>query len=95
VATGLTSAEARRRLAEFGENRIRSEPRTGALTLFVAQFKSPLILILIGAAIMSLFLQKRARHNICAAKCKQRLVGFEVDPEILTNERHFRHGECS
>ncbi|MGE5208578.1 MAG: magnesium-translocating P-type ATPase [Alphaproteobacteria bacterium] len=59
VTAGLTSAEARRRLAEFGENRIRDERRTGALTLFIGQFKSPIILILIGAAIVSLFLQDR------------------------------------
>jgi magnesium-transporting ATPase (P-type) len=59
VAAGLTSGEAQRRLAEFGENRIRGERRAGALTLFVAQFKSPIILILIGAAIVSLFLQSR------------------------------------
>jgi hypothetical protein len=59
MAAGLTSAEARRRLAEFGENRIRNERRAGVLTLFIAQFKSPIILILVGAAIVSLFLQDR------------------------------------
>jgi len=59
VAAGLTSAEAQRRLAEFGENRISSQRRTSALALFIAQFKSPIILILIGAAILSLFLQDR------------------------------------
>jgi Mg2+-importing ATPase len=57
MAAGLTTTEAQRRLAEFGENRIRNERRAGALTLFIAQFKSPIILILIGAAIVSLFLQ--------------------------------------
>jgi Mg2+-importing ATPase len=56
---GLTSVEARRRLAEFGENRISSERRADALTVFIAQFKSPIILILIGAAIVSLFLHDR------------------------------------
>ena len=57
VASGLTRSEAQRRLGEFGENRISSQRRAGALTLFVTQFKSPIILILIGAAIISLFLQ--------------------------------------
>jgi magnesium-transporting ATPase (P-type) len=41
---GLTSAEARKRLAEFGENRIPSERRADVFTLFIAQFKSPIIL---------------------------------------------------
>jgi Mg2+-importing ATPase len=59
VTAGLTSAEAHRRLAIFGENRIASERVAGALTLFAAQFKSPIILILIGAAIVSLLLQDR------------------------------------
>jgi magnesium-transporting ATPase (P-type) len=54
---GLTSEEARRRLAQFGRNQIRSESRTSGLGLFLAQFKSPIILILIGAAIISFFLQ--------------------------------------
>ncbi len=59
MAAGLTSAEACRRLAEFGENRISSERRADALAVFIAQFKSPILLILIGAAIVSLFLQDR------------------------------------
>ncbi|HEU0210533.1 MAG TPA: magnesium-translocating P-type ATPase [Candidatus Udaeobacter sp.] len=60
MTAGLTSTEARRRLASFGENRITNKQRTGALTLFLAQFKSPIILILIGAATVSLFLQDRS-----------------------------------
>jgi len=67
MAAGLTSAEARRRLAEFGENRISSERRAGALTLFVTQFKSPIILILVGAAILSLFLQERTDATLILA----------------------------
>ena len=67
VAAGLTSAEACRRLAEFGENRISSERRAGALTLFITQFKSPIILILIGAVIISLFLQDRTDATLILA----------------------------
>jgi Mg2+-importing ATPase len=54
---GLTTAEARRRLAEFGPNQIKSERRSAISVLLLGQFKSPIILILIGAAIVSLFLQ--------------------------------------
>ena len=56
-AIGLTSDEAHRRFTKFGPNQIRSERRTFGLALFFAQFKSPIILILIGAAIISCFLQ--------------------------------------
>ena len=67
VGSGLTSAEAQRRLTEFGENRISSQRRAGALALFIAQFKSPIILILIGAAILSLFLQDRTDATLILA----------------------------
>jgi len=67
MSNGLTSAEARRRLAEFGENRVRNERRADAITLFAAQFKSPIILILIGAAIVSLFLQDRTDATLILA----------------------------
>ncbi len=54
---GLTTEEARERLAKFGPNRIRSQRAMSATALFLRQFKSPIILILIGAAIISFFLQ--------------------------------------
>jgi hypothetical protein len=41
VAVGLSSAEALRRLTEFGPNEIRREQATNALTLLVRQFASP------------------------------------------------------
>lgn len=55
---GLTTAEARRRLRVYGPNRLRPAKRTDALTLLLAQFKSPLILILLGAVILSFFLRE-------------------------------------
>ena len=58
TAAGLTTEEARERLARFGENRLRTERRSSALGLLLAQFKSPIILILIGAACVSLFLRQ-------------------------------------
>jgi Mg2+-importing ATPase len=51
---GLASAEAKRRLAEHGLNRLRPKARTDTLALLAAQFKSPIILILIFAAALSL-----------------------------------------
>ena len=53
---GLTTAEARRSLRSYGPNRLRPAKRTDALTLLLAQFKSPLIIILLGAALISFFL---------------------------------------
>src|ERR671936_194003 len=57
---GLASNEAQERLIQFGSNLLKPKMRADKLTLFIAQFKSPIILILISAAILSSFLHDRA-----------------------------------
>lgn len=57
-AGGLTGAEASRRLRVYGPNRLQYSKRTDTLRLFLAQFKSPLILILLAAAVVSFFLSE-------------------------------------
>src|SRR5678816_2968809 len=52
---GLTTAEARARARDYGPNRLRPSKRSDALTLLIAQFKSPLILILLVAVGLSFF----------------------------------------
>lgn len=54
---GLTGDEARRRLARYGANLLKPRKRSDALTLLMAQFKSPIILTLFFAAGLSLFLR--------------------------------------
>lgn len=54
---GLTSAEARRRIGLCESERITRRHRTEPLRLFLNQFKSPIILILLFAAGLSLFLR--------------------------------------
>jgi P-type Mg2+ transporter len=60
--TGLTSIIANKRLSEYGANRLKPQKRSNAFTLLIGQFKSPIILILLFATILSLFL-----HNIVDA----------------------------
>ena len=55
---GLTNSEAKHRLQIYGANRLRRAKSTDVATLLLAQFKSPLILILLGAVILSLFLRE-------------------------------------
>jgi Mg2+-importing ATPase len=47
--SGLSSAEAQARLERHGPNQLRARPRLSALGLFLNQFKSPLVLILLFA----------------------------------------------
>jgi P-type Mg2+ transporter len=61
-AGGLTTNEAKQRLTKYGANRLKPQKRSDVLTLLFSQFKSPIILILLFATILSLFL-----HNIVDA----------------------------
>ncbi|HUL31890.1 MAG TPA: magnesium-translocating P-type ATPase [Thermodesulfobacteriota bacterium] len=57
---GLSEAETRKRLARYGFNLLKPKKRNDVFTLLLAQFKSPIILILLFAAILSLFLHDSA-----------------------------------
>lgn len=50
---GLSDAEAEKRLGRYGANTIKSTARRSAAVLFFSQFKSPVTLLLIGAALLS------------------------------------------
>ena len=50
---GLTSQEAEKLLKEFGENKIERKKKVSPVKIFISQFKSPLILLLIFASIIS------------------------------------------
>jgi len=52
--TGLSSAEANKRLLQHGPNSIAIKKHTSPLTIFVNQFKNMLVLLLLFAAIVSL-----------------------------------------
>ncbi len=55
---GITSYEARKRLTRFGSNLLTPRKRSDSLALFLAQFKSPITLILLFAAGLSFFLHE-------------------------------------
>lgn len=52
--TGLSSAEAARRLEEFGPNRLKSKPPVPKWKKFLLQFKDPLVYLLLAATAISL-----------------------------------------
>jgi Ca2+-transporting ATPase len=51
--SGLTSAEAERRLAESGANEIQREAPSSSLSQLAHQFSSPVIWLLLGAGVLS------------------------------------------
>jgi P-type Mg2+ transporter len=64
AATGLSESEAKKRLETYGPNLLQSHKRLDTLGLFLAQFKSPIVIILIGAAILSYLLDSRTEAII-------------------------------
>src|SRR6266498_3170201 len=56
TAQGLTTDEARVRLTRYGADLLKPKKKSDALTLLLAQFKSPLVLILLFATGLSFFL---------------------------------------
>jgi len=63
-AGGLSSNAARQALSRFGPNLLKPRRETGSTILFFAQFKSPIIIILIFAATLALLLHDRTNGLI-------------------------------
>ena len=57
TVNGLTTGEAKQRLEHYGTNLLKSPKRSDVLTLLLSQFKSPIILILLFATVLSFFLR--------------------------------------
>ena len=57
--TGLTTEEARRRQVDYAKTRLRPQRDVNAFLLLLSQFRSPIILILLFAAVISIFLADR------------------------------------
>ena len=54
---GLSSKEAEERIDKYGQNIFEEKKSSSKLGIFINQFKSPIIMILIFAAILSMFLK--------------------------------------
>jgi Ca2+-transporting ATPase len=58
LSSGLTSAEAAARLAKYGPNQLEEKKGSSPLSILLSQFRDFIIWVLIGAAIVSGFLQE-------------------------------------
>lgn len=54
--TGLTQKQAEKLLDQFGSNTIAEKKGNGALKIFAGQFKDVMVMILLGATVISVFL---------------------------------------
>lgn len=57
TTAGLSAQDAKQRLSEYGANSLKQTHKSSALVLLLNQFKSPIIVILILAAVLSIFLK--------------------------------------
>src|SRR3989344_5389269 len=55
---GLSFSVAQKRLAEFGDNTFHNKEKKSAVSIFLKQFKSPLIFLLVGASILTIVLHE-------------------------------------
>ncbi len=75
--SGLTTSEARRRLGYYGKNKLPTGKRAHWLQIFLTQFKSPLVYVLLMAALVSLVLEARVDAVVIfGAVVIQVVVGF-------------------
>ncbi|NLG81907.1 MAG: calcium-translocating P-type ATPase, SERCA-type [Bacilli bacterium] len=58
--TGLTEAEAERRLQEYGENKLKEKPKKSILTLLLSQLNDYLIYVLLAATLITLIIGEYA-----------------------------------
>jgi len=64
---GLSCQDAQQHLSEYGANSLKQKQKSNSLTLLLNQFRSPIILILIFAAVLSIFLRDAADAIIILA----------------------------
>lgn len=74
---GLTGAETEKRLEKFGENILKSHNRISPWQIFIAQFLDFMVLVLIGAAVISGLLGEKADAiTIIAIVVLNAILGF-------------------
>ncbi len=54
--TGLSTQEVAARIEKYGRNKLKGKPKKSILSLFLAQLKDMLIYVLLGAAVITLFI---------------------------------------
>lgn len=67
VSQGLTTEEVKRRQEKYGENKLKEAKKKSLIALFLSQLNDALIYVLLGAAVITLFIQEYADSVIILA----------------------------
>lgn len=86
TAEGLSDAEASNRLKQNGKNELRSRPPRTLGQMLRAQILDPMVLILIGAAVLSAALQEWTEAAVIGL-----IVVLNAVIGIVQEKRHSRH----
>ncbi|MBD3248156.1 HAD-IC family P-type ATPase [Candidatus Falkowbacteria bacterium] len=74
---GLSKEQAKARLRKYGANKLEDKKPLSSLVIFISQFKSPLIYILLGAGLISLLLQEYVDAGVIfIAVALNTVIGF-------------------
>ncbi len=85
---GLTEAEAAERIQEFGPNKLAEEGQISRLKLLLHQFTSPLIYVLMIAAVVTFFLQEyKDTGVIVAVIVLNAVIGYSQELKAEKNVR--------
>ncbi|PSR20806.1 MAG: calcium-translocating P-type ATPase, SERCA-type [Sulfobacillus acidophilus] len=77
AVAGLSAQEAQRRLTAIGPNALKEPPRVSPITLLVAQFKDFMVLVLLGATLISFLLGETGDGiTIIAIVMMNAILGF-------------------
>jgi Ca2+-transporting ATPase len=84
IQQGLTSEEAHKRKARYGANELSKKKGQGPLARFLFQFKQPLVIILLVAAVITLFLREYVDSAvILAVVMVNAIIGFVQESKAL------------
>ena len=93
--TGLSSAEAQRRLEKFGPNQLASAPPVPKWKKFLAQFQDPLVYLLLAATVISLiawFIERS--HGTAGEVLPFRRHRHHPDPDRQRGAGLYSGGPC-
>ena len=83
-STGLSDKEAEIRISKYGTNTFHNKEKKSIVSLFLKQFLSPLIFLLIGAAVLT---------SILAEWIDTAVIGFAVLLNVALGFYHEFHAE--